>query len=475
MLPVNDEVIVPMYYNFVDGQYITYWFFYGHDPKALGIVEETLGNVMEHEAEWERIIVRLDSDNVPTSIEYSQHKCATDSYPWPTGTTSRFVTLVDDTHPVVYSAAGAHASYPVPNRDTDTASCGGVQGLGDATADGGAKWRPWDGPGLVDITTQDWYGYGGAWGEIGDAATLFRSEGTGPIGPPHMPPDTINPGEARANTVQVDETPPIVNSGELLTFGIAVSPLSPGAGALAVGGSVVALLASDPVVLAQTTLDETGAATITAEIPEDTPQGDHHIVILVENANGVTELHEIPIEVTNAPDVVTVDPARLLDTRSNGETIDDQFEGAGKVQAGTFTTVQIAGRGGVPADAVGVELNITAIQNEGRGFATLYPCTATRPTASTLNYTPGVNIANATTVALNTNGEVCVYSNHRPLRPRRRRVHSGGFGCGDGGPGTVVGHPSERGDHRRPVRRCRARSRPERSPRCRSPDAGSAR
>jgi hypothetical protein len=28
-----------------------------------------------------------------------------------------------------------------------------------------------------------------------------------------------------------------------------------------------------------------------------------------------------------------------------------------------------------------------------------------------LNYTPGVNIANATTVALNSAGEVCVFSN----------------------------------------------------------------
>lgn len=64
----------------------------------------------------------------------------------------------------------------------------------------------------------------------------------------------------------------------------------------------------------------------------------------------------------------------------------------------------------MPADAVGVELNITSIQNEGRGFATLYPCTATRPTASTLNYTPGINIANATTVAINTSGEVCIYT-----------------------------------------------------------------
>ena len=109
-------------------------------------------------------------------------------------------------------------------------------------------------------------------------------------------------------------------------------------------------------------------------------------------------------------DVGTVVPARLLDTRPTGETVDGEFEAAGKIAAGTFTKVQIAGRGNVPADAVGVELNITSIQNEGRGFATLYPCTATPPTASTLNYTPGVNIANATTVALNSSGEVCVFT-----------------------------------------------------------------
>ena len=110
-------------------------------------------------------------------------------------------------------------------------------------------------------------------------------------------------------------------------------------------------------------------------------------------------------------DVVTVEPARLLDTRATGSTVDGLFLGDGKVPAGTFTRVKIAGRGGVAADAVGVEVNITAIQNEGRGFATLYPCTAVPPTASTLNYTPGVNIANATTVALNDEGEVCVFTN----------------------------------------------------------------
>ncbi len=110
-------------------------------------------------------------------------------------------------------------------------------------------------------------------------------------------------------------------------------------------------------------------------------------------------------------DVVTVEPGRLLDTRTTGSTVDGQFLGAGKLPAGQTIKVKIAGRGGVAADAVGVELNITAIQNEGRGFATLYPCTATPPVASSLNYTPGVNIANATTVALNANGEVCIFTN----------------------------------------------------------------
>ncbi len=46
-------------------------------------------------------------------------------------------------------------------------------------------------------------------------------------------------------------------------------------------------------------------------------------------------------------DVVTVNPARLLDTRSTGSTIDGLFEGAGKVRAGTFTRVKVAGRAGV--------------------------------------------------------------------------------------------------------------------------------
>ena len=122
-------------------------------------------------------------------------------------------------------------------------------------------------------------------------------------------------------------------------------------------------------------------------------------------------------------DVGTVVPARLLDTRSKGETVD----GRSKVPESPGRNVHEGAdrrRGEVPADAVGVELNITAIQNEGRGFATLYPCTATPPTASTLNYTPGVNIANATTVALNTQAK---YASTPPPPPTTRSMLSRSF------------------------------------------------
>ncbi|MEM9517424.1 MAG: S8 family serine peptidase [Actinomycetota bacterium] len=120
----------------------------------------------------------------------------------------------------------------------------------------------------------------------------------------------------------------------------------------------------------------------------------------------------IPPPPPPTPDVITVDPARVLDTRVTGTTIDNLFQGGGKLAAREIIRIQVAGRGGVDANAVGVEVNLTAIDTTDRGFATLFPCTQDPPNASTVNYTPGVNIANATTVALNNNGELCLYS-HR--------------------------------------------------------------
>jgi hypothetical protein len=93
-----------------------------------------------------------------------------------------------------------------------------------------------------------------------------------------------------------------------------------------------------------------------------------------------------------------VGPSRLLDTRPNS------------VAAGSVTRVRVAGAGGVPADASAVALNLTMVDARGAGYATLFPCTATPPNTSTLNFAAGQTVANAGYVGLDATGDVCVFA-----------------------------------------------------------------
>jgi Repeat of unknown function (DUF5650) len=110
--------------------------------------------------------------------------------------------------------------------------------------------------------------------------------------------------------------------------------------------------------------------------------------------------------------VGTLEPGRLLDTRSGPDiaTVDGESLGAGRLLAGAFVEVEVAGRGSVPDDATSAILNLAAIAPSGRGFATLYPCTPERPVVSALNYEAGQNISNATVVKLSETGTVCLYT-----------------------------------------------------------------
>jgi hypothetical protein len=106
----------------------------------------------------------------------------------------------------------------------------------------------------------------------------------------------------------------------------------------------------------------------------------------------------------------SVTPARLLDTRSTGETIDGSAQAGGKRQGGSETTLQISGRGGVPVGARAAIVNVTAIGPEATGFITVHPCLTPRPTTAALNYVPGVNGANEIVASLNDDGEICLFT-----------------------------------------------------------------
>ncbi len=91
-------------------------------------------------------------------------------------------------------------------------------------------------------------------------------------------------------------------------------------------------------------------------------------------------------------------------------TVDGQFAELGMRGAGVTTSLVVAGRGGVPADATAVTLNVTSTGSLGGGFATVYPCGMPRPDTSNLNFAPGQTVANAVTTKVGAGGAVCIYS-----------------------------------------------------------------
>ncbi len=107
----------------------------------------------------------------------------------------------------------------------------------------------------------------------------------------------------------------------------------------------------------------------------------------------------------------TLAPARLLDTRSGGVTIDGQYAGGGAVLHDQALDLPVLGRGGVPTSGVGaVVLNVAAVQPAGVGFVTVYPTGATRPLAANLNLNAGKTIPNLVIAKVGSGGKVSLYN-----------------------------------------------------------------
>jgi len=87
-------------------------------------------------------------------------------------------------------------------------------------------------------------------------------------------------------------------------------------------------------------------------------------------------------------------PARILDTRTSADPIG----------AGGTRTLQVTGVGGVPADATGVVLNVTAVSPTTNGYLTVFPADAARPLASNLNFAARQTVPNSVTVRLGSTG-----------------------------------------------------------------------
>jgi YVTN family beta-propeller protein len=98
---------------------------------------------------------------------------------------------------------------------------------------------------------------------------------------------------------------------------------------------------------------------------------------------------------------VAVAPARLLDTRTTGT----------RPGGGTTMLVVVAGRGGVPAGAAAVALNVTVTDTTAPGFVTVWPAGLPQPEASNLNVEgAGQTVPNLVIVPLGEGGAVDVFT-----------------------------------------------------------------
>ncbi|HVS05277.1 MAG TPA: hypothetical protein VHK65_03820 [Candidatus Dormibacteraeota bacterium] len=72
--------------------------------------------------------------------------------------------------------------------------------------------------------------------------------------------------------------------------------------------------------------------------------------------------------------------------------------------------VPVGGMGGVPANATAAVINVTATDTTAASYLTVYPKGASRPLASTLNWTAGKTVPNLTELELGAGGMLTVYN-----------------------------------------------------------------
>ncbi len=99
---------------------------------------------------------------------------------------------------------------------------------------------------------------------------------------------------------------------------------------------------------------------------------------------------------------VGLTPARILDTREPG------FSAIGSAST---VGLQVAGVGGVPADATAVALNVTVTGSNAPSHLTVWPNGVSKPLTSNLNFSTGQTVPNMVVTKLGTGGKISIFNN----------------------------------------------------------------
>ena len=227
----------------------------------------------------------------------------------------------------------------------------------------------------------------------------------------------------------------VTNLGNVLTYAFGAVPSAPvlasplTAGDTTLAGSFTVAAAAPAITGLTVTAVPTAGATVTQSLAAGATSftlnglvnGTSYAVSLfatntvgissVSNTvNGTPAAPPVVVPPTPAPPVqVSLPPVRLADTRAGQHTVDELYAGQGIRPGGSTLALTVSGRGGVDPTATAVALNVTVANTGGSGYVTVYPCGADQPTASNLNFIPGVVVPNAVIAKVGTNGQVCIF------------------------------------------------------------------
>ena len=137
---------------------------------------------------------------------------------------------------------------------------------------------------------------------------------------------------------------------------------------------------------------------------------DAHGKVCLYTSKAVDLIADVNGWFTATSDFKPVPPARLLETRPDEATSDGISAKIGLREAGSVTSLQVGGRGGVAANASAAVLNVTAVGASGSGYISVFPCADGRPNASSLNFSITSTVANNVIAKLDQTGAVCVYT-----------------------------------------------------------------
>jgi hypothetical protein len=109
---------------------------------------------------------------------------------------------------------------------------------------------------------------------------------------------------------------------------------------------------------------------------------------------------------------VPITPCRLFDTRTGADNVGARATPLGAAETFTLAVRGTNGNCSIPAGAVGVAMNTTAVNGTSSSYLTVYPADVARPLASSLNWVAGQGASpNQLNVTLAADGRISLFNN----------------------------------------------------------------